>query len=300
MKSAAILLIAIILPAGIRNIASAESQPSIEKAACPGDCRRIISLAPSITEILFSLGLGDRVVGVTRYCAYPAEALTKTKVGGYYDPNYEEILRLKPDLVIMLREHDAAKRYLGNFHVHVLPVDHNTIGDIVQSIAVIGRACGSSRAADSIVASINTVMARIRSKTANARRPRVLVSVGRSMGAVSDLCIAGADTYYDEMIRLAGGQNAFIKRGIAYPILSFEGICRINPEVVIDMAPECGGKAESDGTILAQWNKVGMIDAVRSGRVYIFRQDFAEIPGPRIVVILEQIAKILHPELSWN
>jgi iron complex transport system substrate-binding protein len=300
MKRATLLLIAIILLTGFRGITLAGSQPSIEGAARYGDYRRIISLAPSITEILFSLGLGDRVVGVTRYCTYPAAALTKAEVGGYYDPNYEEILRLKPDLVIMLREHDAAKRYLGNFHVNVLQVDHNTIGAIVQSITIIGQACGSSRAADSIVASISIIMARIRGKTANVRRPRVLVSVGRSLGSVNDLCIAGAGTYYDEMIRIAGGQNAFTKSEIAFPMLSLEGICRINPEIVIDMAPESGGKAVTDGAILAAWNRVGRIDAVRNGRVYLFRQDFAEIPGPRFIVILEHIAKVLHPELSWD
>jgi iron complex transport system substrate-binding protein len=260
---------------------------------------RIVSLAPSITEILFSLGLGDRVVGVTRYCTWPAAALTKAKVGGYYDPDYEAILRLKPDLVIMLAEHDAAKRYLGNFHINVLQVKHYSIDDIVASIRIIGAACGSARSADSIVASIGGVMERIRGKTAPLPRPRVLVSVGRSMGSIGDLCVAGSGTYYDELIDCAGGRNAFTKKGIAFPQVTLEGVCRINPAVVIDLVPEGEAKGASNEAVLAEWKKIGRIDAVKNGRVYLFRQDFAEIPGPRFVLLLEQMARAIHPEVKW-
>ena len=299
MKSTGLLFISIILLTGFRSIVPAESSLSIGREARHGDFYRIVSLAPSITEILFSLGLGDRVVGVTRYCTYPAVALTKTKIGGYYDPDYEEILRLKPDLVIMLAEHAAAKHCLRNFHINILQVDHNTIGDIVQSIKVIGDACGSVPAANSIVASIKRTMERIRGKTIHMHRPRVMVAVGRSVGAVGGLYIAGTGTYYDEMIRLAGGENAFARKGIAFPMISPEGICRINPEIVIDMVPESDEKSADDGEILAGWTKVGRIDAVRNGRVYLFRQDFAQIPGPRFILILELMAKVIHPELTW-
>jgi iron complex transport system substrate-binding protein len=263
-------------------------------------CHRIVSLAPSITEILFSLGLGDRVVGVTRYCTYPADALTKAKVGGYYDPNYEEILRLRPDLVIVLAEHDAAKRYLRNFHINVMQVNHRSINDIIGSIKLIGNACGTAQAADSIIASIHASMERIRTRTAPLRSPQVLVSVGRSMGAVGDLCIAGVGTYYDEMVRLAGGQNAFTKKGIAFPTLSPEGVFRIDPEVIIDLVPETNGVAPGDSAIRAAWARFGRVDAVRKGRVYIFRQDFAEIPGPRFILMLEQMARVIHPEVDFR
>ncbi len=298
MKKAAVLFITLIMFIDLQSGASAEPPP-VGSEGRPGDCRRIVSLAPSITEILFSLGLGDRVVGVTRYCTYPAAALTKAKVGGYYDPDYEKILRLKPDLVIMLVEHATAKHCLRNFHINILQVDHNTIGDIVQSIKIIGDTCGSTHAADSIVAVIKLTIERIRGKTVNIRRPRVMVSVGRSMGAVGGLCIAGTGTYYDEMIRLAGGENAFARKSIAFPIISPEGICRINPEIIIDMVPESGEKRVDDRVILARWTKIGRIDAVRNGRVYLFRQDFAQIPGPRFIIILQQMAKVIHPELTW-
>jgi iron complex transport system substrate-binding protein len=261
---------------------------------------RIVSLAPSITEILFALGLGDRVVGVTRYCTYPPAALTKAKVGGYYDPNYEAILRLRPDLVIVLAEHDAAKRYLRNFHSNVMQVNHRSIGDIVGSIKAIGDSCGAARAADSILASIKASMERIRAGTAHLRSPRVMVSVGRSMGTTGDLCIAGVGTYYDEMIRLAGGQNAFTEKGISFPTLSPEGVLRVNPEVIIDLVPESNGVAPGDSAVRAAWAKFGRVDAVRKGRVFIFRQDFAEIPGPRFILLLEEMAKVIHPDIAFR
>jgi iron complex transport system substrate-binding protein len=265
-------------------------------ARAPAVPCRIVSLAPSTTEILFALGLGDRVVGVTRYCTYPAAALTRTKVGGYCDPDYEAILRLHPDLVVVLTEHEAALRFLSRFHVTTLRIDHATLDDIVHSITVIGRACGAAHAADSLVADLSARMEKIR-KNAGAVRPRVLVSVSRSAGRISDLCVAGGGTYYDELIRLAGGRNAFTNKNIAFPMISLEGLYRINPEVVIDLVPEGSGKKITAAALRADWESVGRIDAVKMGRVYLFGQDFTEIPGPRFILLLEQMAKAIHPEL---
>ena len=109
--------------------------------------QRIISLAPSLTEILYALDLGDRVVGVTRYCDYPEGALAKTKVGGLMDPNYEAMVALKPDLVILMTSHRDAKRELAKMGIATLTVPHQTIADIHESIQTIGKACGASQKA---------------------------------------------------------------------------------------------------------------------------------------------------------
>ena len=120
------------------------------------------------------------------------------------------------------------------------------------------------------------------------------------MGAITDLCIAGKNTYYNEMITLAGGMNAYDNNAIAFPMISLEGIYRINPQIVIDMAPDGAERTWTRDMVLAEWRKVGEIDAVKQGRVFLFNQEFAEIPGPGFVTILEQMAKIIHPEIAWN
>lgn len=263
-----------------------------------GGYNRIISLAPSITETLFALGLGDRVVGVTRYCLYPPEACTKPKVGGYTDPNYEEIMRLHPDLIIIAAEHTAIRSTLQSMHIRVLQVNHNTIQDILNSITIIGDICGVNAKADSLKGELLARIKRTKAATQDFSRPRVLVSVGRAMGSISELCIAGKNTYYDDMIEIAGGINSMNAGRIAFPMISLESIYQVNPQVVIDMVPLVSGSNVTQQAVLSEWKKVAKIDAVRNGRVYVFVQDFAEIPGPRFIDILEQMAKVLHPELK--
>ena len=261
-----------------------------------GNYLRIVSLAPSVTETLFALGLGDRVVGVTRYCRFPPEALTKAKVGGYYDPNYEEIVRLRPDLVIMLAEHEAPKKHLQSLQLATLAVSHGKIAEIIRSITIIGERCGAGEKAGEIVADINRRIEKIKTRTRGLPRPRVLVSVGHGMGSSSDLCVAGRNTYYEEILLLAGGVNAIENKTVSFPLVSAEGIYQINPQVIIDLLPETGEKGRYRETILAEWNKISAVDAVRNKRVYLVAQDYAFIPGPRFIAFLEAIALALHPE----
>lgn len=263
-------------------------------------CSRIVSLAPSITETLFALGLGDRVVGVTRYCRFPAAALTKAKVGGYYDPNYEEIVRLKPDLIIMLAEHKTP-----DLHCATLAVSHDSIAQILESIARIGGRCGAAVKAKEMTADIMGEIDTIKRRVRGLHRPRVLVSVGRAMGS-SAFTAAGERTFYNEMITLAGGTNALENTAVPFPMVSTEGMLRINPEIIIEMVPdscsdfygtEKGWKPEK---AIAGWNKIPAVDAVKNRRVHLFAQDYALIPGPRFIYILEQMARVIHPEIHWN
>jgi iron complex transport system substrate-binding protein len=264
---------------------------------CP--YRRIVSLAPSVTEILFDLGLGDRVVGVTRYCRYPPEAQSKTKVGGYVDPNYEELLRLRPDLTVLLTVHAAAQERLRRLGLATLAVDHTTIAGIVGSIMTIGKTCGAEEKAQSRVDDIIATMERIRNATKGSGSPRVLVSVDRSTDVSSSVYVAGKNTCYDEMITIAGGVNAYTGPA-AYPAVSTEGILHMNPQVIIDMVPNIDGKEKGRDKILAQWRKAAGVEAVKTGRVYLFEQDYTVIPGPRFIALLQDMARAIHPELHRN
>jgi iron complex transport system substrate-binding protein len=283
------------------QVCPASTTISIETPAIP-QYSRIVSLAPSITEVLFAIGLGTRVVGVTRYCKYPAEALKKPKVGGFFDPNYEAIVNLKPDLVIMLPEHEEAKHYFDILHLRTLTVSHASIAGIMDSIVTIGSFCGVESRAREMVANLENRMFRIKTKTEGLYRPRTLISVGRNMGSsdLTDLYVSGKDGFYNEMIMLAGGKNIYQGGTIAFPVVSGEGVLRLNPEVIIEMIPDLGEEKLDSGTLLKEWRASCEVDAVKKNRVYLFDQDYAVVPGPRFIFLLEKMARVLHPEVNWE
>jgi iron complex transport system substrate-binding protein len=287
------LCFAIPLPAVDRSAADAGNSGG----PCP--CRRIVSLAPSVTEILFGLGLGDKVAGVTRYCRYPPEARKKTQVGGYVDPNYEELLRLQPDLTIMLTVHTAAAERLRHLGLATLTVDHTRISGIINSIMTIGNACGAAEKARRKVDDITAEIGRVRNATKGSSTPRVLISVDRNTDAFSSVYIAGKNTCYDELISIAGGVNAY-SGAAAYPAVSIEGILHMNPQVIIDLVPNIDGREKVRAKILAHWKKAAGVEAVQNGRVYLFEQDYTVIPGPRFIDLLEDMVRAIHPELHEN
>ena len=263
--------------------------------------RLIVSLAPSITEILFALGLEDRIAGVTRYCDFPPAARTKTRVGGYYDPNYESVVRLCPDLVIMLDGHEGPRRYLPELGLNTLMVNHEGISGILNSITVIGKTCGVGTKAESMVQDLRSRMEKIRQKTQGLPRPRVVISVEKNIesGTLKDICISGREKFYNEMIRLAGGVNAY-DGDVAFPIVSREGVIQMNPDVIIEIIPAIDEKDLEQATASNEWADLLQVNAVRKGRIYDFREDYAMIPGPRFVLILEKMARLIHPEAGWE
>lgn len=263
---------------------------------------RIISLAPSITETLFALGLGDCVMGVTRFCSYPREALKKAKVGGFINPSYEKIITLKPDLVVMQSEHEAAKQFLYTRGIKVVVVDNSDISGILNSIIIIGKTCDVEQSAINIVSDIENRMNRIKHRTSGLPKPRVMISLGRGMGSgqLQNIYIAGENTFYGDMVGLAGGINACNGITIPFPQISMEGIYHLNPQIIIDMIPGIDTTKLNREKILAEWNNASKVDAVRNKRVHLFEQDYSVIPGPRFILILEQMAKLIHPEIAWD
>jgi iron complex transport system substrate-binding protein len=263
-------------------------------------CNRIVSMAPSITEILFALGLGERVVGVTTFCDYPPAARAIAKIGGYIDPNYEAIVRCRPDLVILFPEHQSASAELAGLKIRTLTVDHNSVGGILQSIRAIGAVAGVKQRADSLANDLEGRMLVIGAKTGGLARPRVLVSIGRSMGTgtLKDLYICGQDHFYDTLITVAGGTNACTATAMKYPMIPAEGILRLNPQVIIDIVPDMRTNGWSAEAIRHEWQALRNVDAVRDNRIYIFGDDFVATPGPRFVQILGLMVAAIHPELA--
>ncbi len=263
---------------------------------------RIVSLAPSITETLFALGLGDRVVGVTRYCDYPPEAQTRAIVGGFVDPNYEAIVKLEPDLVALLVIHDEAKSRLTGLRVPILAVDHRTIPGILDSFVQLADRCGAHDRGLELAAQCEARMDEIAQISQGLTRPRVLISSAREFGTgrIESVYAAGRNQWHDELIRLAGGENAYPDDGIPFPEVSPEGILRIDPDVIIELAPKAETGDYTKEQIIAEWDSVPGLRAAQEKRIYVLNGDYVGLPGPRFVQLLEDIARALHPEADWS
>ncbi|HUT09653.1 MAG TPA: helical backbone metal receptor [Thermoguttaceae bacterium] len=264
---------------------------------------RIVSMAPSITETLFALGLGDRVVGVTRYCTYPAEAQDKAIVGGYHNPNLEAVVALQPDLVVLLSGHEHSQPAFRKLGLPTLTLRHTSLEGILDSILIVGRTCDREDQARQLVADIESRMDRVRAKTADLVHPRVMVAVGRAgvgTGRLEDVYIAGRDGHLDRIVAAAGGQNACTSGTVRFPVVSSEGILKINPEVIVDLVRVSIGPPQDTEAVRADWQQVAQVDAVKNDRVFVIDDDFATIPGPRFVLLVEKLARLIHPEVDWE
>lgn len=253
--------------------------------------RRIVSLAPSVTEVLFEAGLGPRVVGVTSYCRYPEAALSLPKVGGYLTPSYEALAALAPDLVVVVAEHRDVEPRLAALKMPALRVDHRSLDGIIQSIESVGARAGSGKQAMEAADALRRHLARVRMIGRGRPRPRVLVLFGRT-DDFRQLYAAAPGTVHDDLLARAGGENVLTSRSVPYPTLSAEGLLRLNPEVVVEFAegsPDAGARRR-------QWNAMGSLQAVKAGRVHVFAHDFLSVPGPRFVRFAEALARALYPQ----
>ncbi len=267
----------------------------------PQITQRIISLAPSITEILFALGLGDQVVGVTRFCQYPTAVSTITKVGGYSDPSYETIVALQPTLIVSLTEHEKARRQLAPFNINNITLNNSSIEGIIDSIETVGAATNRLQNAQRLAKSLREEIKQITEKTSQLRRPRILITVGRQPEdkQISDIFVAGNDEFYSQMITIAGGQNAY-QGDMAFPTLSGEGIINLNPDIIIDIIPNLNEQSITQLSILNQWKESYDISATRNNQVHVLTDNYMVIPGPRFIQIIRQLLRIIHPNISLN
>jgi len=254
--------------------------------------QRIISLAPSITEILFAIGVGDRVVGVSTYCDYPEAAKRIERVGTFLQPNVERILAKQPDLVIGVPSpgNRASVERLQELGLHILIVNPERVAEILASIRTIADAVGVPERGAELVAKIQRDVEAVTTRLDGAPKPRVLMLVGRS-----PFVAVGPGTYQDELITLARGDNLTATAGQAWPTLSLEHIVAQAPEVIIDAS--MGSEEATDrAAALAFWNDFPTIPAVRDQRIYGYRVYSILQPGPRVAETLQTLARFIHPE----
>lgn len=263
---------------------------------------RIVSTTPGITEVLYALGLGDRVAGVTDYCHYPPDALRKPKIGSYTQPNLEAIAALRPDLVIIQVNPIQLGAKLRALKLNVLEIDHENVERLFASIGAVGRAAGAEDAARQLTARLRGELDSIRVRAAALPRRKLMFLVGRSANSLEGMMAVGGSSYLNELMELAGGENIFRGAVAAYPRISIEEILARNPYVIVDMgemAETTGVTAEQKRRVVRLWQRYPTLKAVAGGRVYAVAADIFVVPGPRIVDAAREFARMLHPEVRW-
>jgi iron complex transport system substrate-binding protein len=254
--------------------------------------QRIVSLAPNITEILFALGIGGRIVGVTRYCDYPPEAAGKAKVGGFIDPSVERIRALAPDLVIAFRGNPW--EVLDKLKALKLPVFILDIGEsldaVPETIAKIGRITRREEEARSLTASLEEKERVARAALAGASgRPRVFLGL---IG--NDLMTCGRPSYLHDLIERAGGTNVAAGITKSWAAYGREHLIRDDPDVIILMAPSPEEFAAARARFVSRPG-FGALRAVRSGRVHYLDENAASRIGPRLYDAFAELVRIIHP-----
>ncbi len=254
----------------------------------------IISLAPSNTEILFALELGDRVMAVSEYCNYPLEAQNKIKIGGFSAINIEKVVDLRPDLVLATGGvQEVVVEELERLGLTVIALDAKNIEDVLKNIRLVGKAAGQLKAAEKLTVSLEQRIKAVTDKTENlpeSQRARVFYEVQDE-----PLMTAGPGTFIDDLIHLAGGVNIASDAAAKYPVYSLETLIERNPEVVIISFWHGSIPASVEGVkSRKRWQNV---EAVKNNRVYGINADIVSRPGPRIVDALEELASYIHPEL---
>jgi iron complex transport system substrate-binding protein len=264
--------------------------------------QRIISLSPSITETLFALGLGESVVAVTDYCDFPAKVNKLPKVGGFISPNLEAILALQPDLVILLAKQQRVVEQLQQLNIPTLAIANTSLNDIKQTISTIGKHTQHQQQANTILSKIDNKVAYITQKTKGLARPKVMVAMGHSIGTehMKQVYIAGQHDFYNDLITVSGGQNVYQAPLPKVPSLSVEGIMQLNPQIIFDIYPEADDHNSDLSVVMQQWHTLRYVDAIKNDRVYIIEHNYATIPGPRIFLLLDELARLIHPEVDWE
>ena len=264
------------------------------QAASP---RRIVSLVPNVTEIVYALGAGGRMVGVSSYDTYPPDVKQLPNVGALLDPNVERILSLKPDLVILYGSQEDLKQQMAKAGIAVYSYRHSGLDGVTATIRDLGARTGERSAADTLAARIQRGLDEVRQRVGGRPRPRTLLVFGRERLSLRGMYVSGGVGFLNDMLNAAGGENVFADVRTESVQASTEQIIARRPDVIIEVrAANSGFPSGERDAELRTWNTLGSVPAVRNHRVLFLFDDRIVIPGPRVVDGTLVIARALHPD----
>jgi iron complex transport system substrate-binding protein len=262
----------------------------------PKSVKRIVSMAPNVTEMLFAIDLDNEIVGVTDYCNYPESARSKTKIGGYYNPNIEVILSLSPDLIVATPDGYSKERIekLDQSGIPVFIVNPLKIDDMLESIILLGRITGKEETASQVVEDMRSRITAIKyevSQIPMQKRIKVFYEIGED-----PLVTVGPDNFVNDLITTAGGINVAADAPSSWPVYSVEAVIMKNPDVILT-APSTMSSSDKNSQAI-KWNKYRTVSAVVSDKIYAVDPDIMLRSGPRVVDGLEKLYLLFYQDES--
>lgn len=257
---------------------------------------RIVSIAPTTTEILYGVGAFDRVVAVSDYCTYPPEVKSLPRVGGWHTPSLERLVSLRPDLVVLTEAQTPfiadELRQLG---IPMLVTRSQTIAHTLEAIELVGRAVGKEREGRALAAATRATLESVRARARNLPRPKVLCVVDRTPGTLRDIYAATRGSFLTELIEAAGGIPVAAPAPLEYGKIDKEMVLALNPDVIFDLMP--GSSGQSAKGALAAWSDLPELNAVRTRRVFPITEEFVPHASQMIAETAVLFARLLHPEV---
>jgi len=275
---------ALVLVCGVLFGCAAE-EASEQPRALP---ERIIAVAPSVVEIVFELGLGDRVVGVGDYAQWPPDVFSKPRIGGLFDARLEKIVELDPDLAVLLPGEERLAAQMNELGVEILTIQHESLADVEAAMLKIAERMemdevGRERA-DAFLAAL--------APDPLPSSPTVLLTITRGGGGLGEILVAGPNTFYDELLERLGVINAFGSAELSYPQVSAEGVLRRAPHVIIELQPK---RLSSTGEerLLSDWKQLAGLPAVTQKCLRVISGDHVLLPGPRAVQLYRELREAI-------
>ena len=257
--------------------------------------RRIISLVPALTEMLFAIGAGPQVVAVSSYDEYPPDVKSLPRVGALLDPDTERILSLKPDLVLTYGSQVDLQTQMKRATIATYDYRHGGLDHIFTTIRELGQRTGRIQEAQGVVAGIETRIAAVKARVAGRPRPRTLLVFSRDARALRNLYVSGGRGFLHDMLVAAGGQDVFAEVGRESLQATTETILARAPDVILELRSEnipVGKELDEETQV---WSRLAAVPAVRTGRVYFITGQQMTVPGPRVADGIERMSKVLHP-----
>jgi iron complex transport system substrate-binding protein len=257
--------------------------------------RRIVSIIPAVTEMIFAIGAGDRLVGVSTYDRFPPEVAKIDRVGGLLDPNVERILALRPDLVIVYTTQTELRQRLERASIPYYAYEHRTLADIMSTLRAVGQRIGYAAAANALAARMESDLDAVRRSVAGRPRPKTLLVFGRDPGSLQRIDASGGYGFLHDMLEIAGGEDVFGDIPQQSVQTTTEMILARQPAVIIELRYGDSARTTDLARELRAWDALPSLPAVRNRRVHFLVGDEFVVPGPRVVEATRKLAKAIHP-----
>ena len=260
--------------------------------ALQAGAKRVVSIIPATTEMLFAMGAGDRVVGVGSYDRFPPQVDKLPRVGALLDPDVERIIALKPDLVVLYGTQAELRKSLDRAGIPYYAYTHRGLADIAATIRSLGERVGAAAPADALANRLEGQLADVRKRVAGRPRPRTLLVFGRDPGSLRNIDASGGEGFLHDMLEIAGAADVLADVHQQSVMMSTEMVLARAPEVIIELRYTRDDTASD----VSAWRTLPAVPAVRSRRVYLLRGEEFVVPGPRVAAATEQLARTLHPD----